>query len=801
MKKIFLFILLMNCYALSQQITVKEETTLQPLELVTIYAADLNVSAITDANGNADISRFKKSSSIRFSLLGFEPLDISYQEIAEKNFLVFLEQTPITLGQVLVAANKWDQDRSEIPMKIESIGAQEIKFQNSQTTADMLMHSGTVYIQKSQLGGGSPMIRGFAANRLLIVVDGVRMNNAIFRSGNLQNVIALDPNALENVEVILGPGSVIYGSDALGGVMNFSTLTPRLSTGNVMLGVSALTRYSSAANERTGHLDFSFSPNKNWGFLSSISYTKFGDLVMGSNGPDEYLRNVYQDRINGKDTVLQNHDPEKQINSGYDQINLMQKIRYKPASNGWEFNYGFHYSTSSDVPRYDRLIQPKNSGLRSAQWYYGPQKWMMNQLSAISSQSNSIYDLFKGTAAYQNFEESRNDRRFGREALNHRIEKVNAFSLNLDFLKELNSTSQLFYGAEVVLNKISSTSESENILTGAKEKISTRYPDGSTWNSFGAYLTYKNEINPALIFQSGLRFSSIQIKSEFDTTFFPLPFTDAQLNTSAINGSAGLVWHPQSDLQINLNLSTGFRAPNIDDIGKVFDSEPGAVVFPNPNLKPEYAYSAELGFIKLFSNIIKLNVTGFYTFLDNALIRRDFILNGADSIFYDGSLSRVQAIQNASQANIYGVEFGLDIRLSKGFRLSSNFNYQNGEEEDDTGNIVPLRHSAPWFGITSIIYSADRFKADLYAVYNGEVKAEDMPPSESSEVFLYALDENGNPYSPAWHTLNLKMTYSLLDNLHLNFGVENITDLRYRPFSSGITASGRNFIGSIRVDL
>ena len=117
--------------------------------------------------------------------------------------------------------------------------------------------SGEVFIQKSQMGGGSPMIRGFSTNRILIVVDGVRMNNAIYRSGNLQNVISIDASTIENTEVIFGPGSVIYGSDAVGGVMSFNTILPRLSSvdeweysGNIM------SRLSSANKEKTGHFDF-----------------------------------------------------------------------------------------------------------------------------------------------------------------------------------------------------------------------------------------------------------------------------------------------------------------------------------------------------------------------------------------------------------------------------------------------------------------------------------------------------------------------------------------------------------------
>ena len=128
---------------------------------------------------------------------------------------------------------------------------QDVQFQNPQTTADLLSNSGEVFIQKSQQGGGSPMIRGFATNRVLIAVDEVRMNNAIFRSGNLQNVISIDPFAVENTEVLFGPGSVIYGSDAIGGVMSFTTLAPKFSDSSKVLISGCLLYTSPSPRDRT----------------------------------------------------------------------------------------------------------------------------------------------------------------------------------------------------------------------------------------------------------------------------------------------------------------------------------------------------------------------------------------------------------------------------------------------------------------------------------------------------------------------------------------------------------------------
>ena len=145
------------------------------------------------------------------------------------SFQITLEDAGLSLDEIVVSATRWTQNKHDVPEKITTISTKQVALQNPQTAADLVGISDEVFIQKSQQGGGSPMIRGFATNRLLYTVDGVRMNTAIFRSGNLQNVISLDPFAIENTEVLFGPSSVIYGSDAIGGIMSFKTLTPQLS--------------------------------------------------------------------------------------------------------------------------------------------------------------------------------------------------------------------------------------------------------------------------------------------------------------------------------------------------------------------------------------------------------------------------------------------------------------------------------------------------------------------------------------------------------------------------------------------
>jgi hemoglobin/transferrin/lactoferrin receptor protein len=783
----------------AQVITIRDQETLRPLELVTLASEDPNASAITDPQGQADITPFKDADSIEIRRVGYQAITTSFSQLKMDGFLLYLIPAIVTLDQIVISATRWSQPKKEIPARITSISPGEIILENPQTTADLLGLSGEVFIQKSQQGGGSPMIRGFATNRLLIVVDGVRMNTAIFRSGNLQNVISLDPFLMERTEVLFGPGSVMYGSDAIAGVMNFNTLTPSMSAdGKPFLFATAVARTSSVNSEFTRHMDVNTGWGK-WASLTSISSFWYNDLVMGRNGPADYLNKFFVSHRHDSDIVIRNSHPGIQIPTSYKQTNLMQKVRYRPAEN-WDMTYGIHYSTTSNIPRYDRLIRLRDTLPRSAEWYYGPQVWMMNNLSITHSGTAVLYDELIVRLAHQFFRESRVDRDLYDTERRIRVEKVNAWSANVDLKKILKEKHKLFYGLEIVYDDVQSTGTNEDISTKVTVPGPSRYPQAG-WTSLAAYLTWQYQVAEKLLLQSGARYNHFMLNALFDTTFYPFPFTRTKINDGALTGSLGLVYHPSEAWSLDINLSTGFRSPNVDDMGKVFDSEPGSVIVPNPRLGAEYAWNAEAGLTRFIGDWLRIDITGYYTLLDHALVRRDFTMNGLDSIVYDGELSRVLAVQNAARAVVRGAEAALEIRLPAGFGLISHFNYQKGEEELDDGSTSPLRHAAPWFGVTHIQYTAQRLKLDLYAVYNGEVTNENLPPEEQGKAYMYAADKNGNPYSPSWYTLNLKAMYQLAGQLSLIVGMENITSQRYRPYSSGLTGPGRNLIFSLRLSL
>lgn len=795
------FFLLVSLYSQSQNLKVLNKVTKEPIFGVAVYNADKSKSVVTNFRGEASLDQFSDTETIYFKHLSHVLKFLLKSQIDPSN-KVYLVSNTQGLEEIVISASNFGQNKKDIPQKIVSLDAKNIEFTNPQTSADLLENTGQVYVQKSQLGGGSPMIRGFSTNRLLITVDGVRMNNAIFRGGNLQNVISIDPFSIRNTEVVLGSGSVIYGSDAIGGVMSFYSKKPKLSyTDSLMFNTNAVVRYASVSNERTGHFDFNLGYKK-WGFVSSVSYTDFDDLKMGSHGPDDYLRPEFAFTNTNGDEIIKNSDPQVQKYSGYNQLNLMQKAHFEPYED-LSFNLGLFYTTTSNIPRYDRLVRYRNGTLRSAEWNYGPQQWFMSnlQVTKLSSRSN-MYDKIKATIAYQNFQESRRDRDFQSSIRSIREEAVDAYSFNLGLEKRVSPKLEFSYGGEYVYNRVKSIGFEENILDNTQIASVSRYPNGSSWQSAALYSSIKFKPNLKFVFQSGLRYNYIVSEADFteNNAFLNLPFDSAENESEALTATAGVSWSPNPTIQWKLNASSAFRAPNIDDVGKVFDSEPGSVVVPNDNLRPEYAYSGELGLKLNLNEKLVLEMSTYYTYLDNALVRRDYTLNGETEIMYDGELSNVQAIQNASKAWIYGFEVGLRMPITNQLDLTSQYSVIGGTESEGTVE-VPIRHVAPNFGNTHLVWTSNNLKLDFFANYNSSLSFYQLAPSEIEKDYIYALDENGNPYSPSWYTINFRSQYQINSSTTLTASLENITDQRYKTYSSGIAAPGRNLILSLKYSL
>jgi len=716
--------------------------------------------------------------------------------------IFYLVPSILKLNEIVVSANKFYEYKKDLPRQIYSINQKEISFQNRQNTADLLENSGAVFVQKSQQGGGSPVLRGFESNRVLLVIDGIRMNNAIYRGGHLQNVLRIDQNTLNRTEVLFGGGSVIYGSDALGGVLYFETLKPKLNS----IENNAFYRFGNVNNESTFHYHVNLGFKK-WAHLLSFTNSNFNDLRQGTNkesidGDSIYQRNYYAGRINNRDTMLKNSDPSLQIGSAYSQYNLMYKLLFA-ANKKNNHVLTFQLSNTGNVPRFDRLNQWKGTkNYRSAEWYYGPELHFLTSYNLNKFVKSNLADNYKLTLAFQYIEESRFDRNWQEVYLNKRSEYVHVTSLNLDIIKSIkqnkNSIHEIRYGIDGQYNYVASNAHDENIKNGGITMIPTRYPDGgSNMVYMAVFVSHSWEIGKKFIVSDGLRLNYINLKSNFNNkTFFPFLNNSIVQNNTALNGNLGLVFNPNKSIKIYSNLSSAFRAPNVDDLSKVFDSKAGeAIIIPNANLKPENTINYELGFSAIAITKIKLEGVLFFTDIKNAIVVKESTLNGQDSAFYNGIYTKIYSNQNAQQAYIYGYNMQLSIDLWKTVMLYSSLNYTYGRTITNNTE-TPLDHIPPMFGKSAISFNKNKLNTEISLVYNGWKYLNDFNISGEDNA-MYATPKG----SPAWYIINLKAQYTLGKKFktQLQAGIDNITDIQYRVFSSGVSAGGRNIWVGIRI--
>jgi hemoglobin/transferrin/lactoferrin receptor protein len=788
-------LLLMVFFSLNlhgQRFRVLSDNSRDPVANVAIFNTTRERVAITDSMGFSGPLPFLPEDTVVFQHPSYNTVIFPYTAIMDKK-VIRLSKRNILFDEFVISASKTRESKQLLPYKVSVLQEKELRNSPSQTSADLLMETGNIIVQKTQAGGGSPILRGFEANKILLVVDGVRLNNAIYRSGHLQNSITIDHAILNRTEVIFGPSSLIYGSDALGGVIHYYTRDPELAeNGKRNISGEAYVQHSTANRGKVGHINFN-AGGKKAGSLTSITYKDLGNIRIGS------VRNLFygdwgktmhyiKREEDGADSMYVNQNDNIQLHTAYKQIDLLQKFKYSQSEFiDWIMNV--QYSTSSNINRSDFLNEYSSSGyLKYAEHYYGPQNRLLASVKNVNRNDNSFFSNATSIFAYQLIDEERVSRRFNSNDKLSQLERVNVLSLNIDLLKIWDANRRMNYGFDLIYNNVGSGASYENIITREKRPAQTRYPSGGS-NTFSgsAYASYKKIYSDKLVLNGGLRYNYSLLQSVFNNP--SLAFDTTTINNGALTGSLSLVYHPAGEWQLNAILSSGYRNPNVDDYGKI-RAKDDYIIIPNPDIKPEYTYNAELGGSRVIEGFLRMDVVGYYTLVTNAIVRTDFTLNGQDSMFYDGSIYKISANYNASLAHIYGASVNVISDFYNNIVMKASLNLTGGRNLTDN---VPLGHIPPVFGRVSITYDYKKLMLDSYIYYNGWKFADTFSP--------YGEDNEGEATMfgfPAWWTLNLNTSYRLNDYLTVRFGIENILDQFYKPFASGVSAPGRNFIFTLQ---
>ena len=811
---LFLFFFLVTGFCFSQKIKIIDKHTGKSIRNVTVYNEESTINLSSDNEGFVDVSVFKKNENILFSHISYEPQKIKKTILQKQKMVVFLNKQSAQLDEIVLSVFKKSEKTNRIAEQIAVVSSKEIQKISPQTSADLLATIPGIKVQKSQFGGGSPVIRGMESNRVLLVVDGVRMNNAIYRKGHLQSSISVAPNMLDKTEVVFGPSSVLYGSDALGGVIHYYTKTPKLSAEEEVKS-QFFSRFSSVNQEITSHVsaELRFS---NWASLTSISFSDFGDLQSGSrrsHGFKDWGKVFYysENRYgNYTENPTVNPRPEVLKNTGYHQTDFLQKF-FIPLSKNTDLKINLQYSTSSNIPRFDRLIEFKNNSLKFAEWNYGPQNRFLLSSQFLIHPNKKWLESGSITGAYQQIKESRIQRKFGSLDRSFREELVNVFSVNGDFSVSLTQDKKrvLSYGFEFTYNDVISKSFGKTLqvsngqINGSSSgfKVQSRYPDGgSNYLSSSAYIAYRQDLNSKTTLNTGLRFTNTTLHALWlDQTFIHLPETNITAVNSAVTATIGYVYRPGKNWQLNSVVSSGFRSPNIDDIGRVREKS-GNISIPNIHVNPEFAYNVEIGLQKYFNDKkFRVGANVYYSLLDN-YIQRDFVYNTDGSkkqVQFDGEFGNAITNQNKGTAYVFGYTLSYLGKISSTINSSGFITYTKGRTYDTK---EPMSSIPPLFGRVEINYKKDKIEFGAALKFNSKKDIEDFNITEGIDnhdltpiVDPNAILDSDKYYgAPSWMTIGLTSNYLLSDTFSIQARLDNIFNEHYIEFASGISAPGRN---------
>ncbi len=757
MKRLILILIVSYSYSLLGQIVIIKDSLLKnPITNATLSVGESGVTS--DKDGMADISFFKKNNVIQISHISYYSKIITKKKI---NKIIYLQPKTNILPEVLLeeTIKKIQSDK----YNIFTINVKETSLLET-SISNLLSSFSSVVSQENQSGGGSLNYRGMEANRLLLIVDDIPLNNAIYRSGHLQSSATINPFFIESISLLSGPASVAYGNGAMGGALIFKTL----KTSNINR-ICLHQQFESSSNSIITNFRANYYKNK-LSHITSFSIKSVGNLKMGGN-----RYHNYKNWGNGSEATNKN----EQLYTNYKQADFIHKSKYSINKNK-NILLNTQYSESSNIYRFDKMNDTKKGFAKYKNWYYGPQIRFLQSVNYSLHDKTIAFDNLKTSLAFQNIKESRHTQKLEEQFINNRMENVKISDFNMDFKKQIQKI-KIAYGGGGRHQKVSSNASlsNNNIIF----YNSTRYPDnGSTIIDFFAYSQINIQLNRKLDLLIGGRWNDNRLVAKFENPTFS--FEDIKNNNTSFIKSALILFKPRVNITINASYYGGFRNPNIDDIGKVFSKDDINLVVPNINLEPEYANNFELTFDYVL-NPIELQIQLFKTSINNAINREYGSINGSDSMIYDGELMRIQMNKNIEEANINGVGFSTKFIATERILITGSCNYLKGTTKDKR----PLAHIPPFNAKISFNYQIKQHKFNFYTHYNARKIEENYDDAGIDNLVEATADGN-----PSWYTTNIVYINKIDENISFTFSIKNILDAHYKTFGSGLSSSGRNYI-------
>ena len=648
------------------------------------------------------------------------------------------------LDSIQVTATRVDEAASEVPPAITLIDINDVERQVVLTVADYFHGETGTYVQQTGPGQGNVIIRGLKGSEILHLVDGFRLNNAFFRNAPNQHLALVDPLNVERVEAVRGPMSTLYGSDAMGGVIQFLTPEPRFAGTQWQNEVVLRTRWSSA--DESSHSRAAFQGGRDgFGVSAGISYQDVNDL-----------------RIGGGRTLPF---------TGYTQHSGDFKLLFAPAD-GHELTFSTQYSKQPRTPRHDTLVpgfgqtHPDN-----AEFLYMPQERRFGQMRYRYTNPLSIADSIDLHFGYQKIVDDRTSREFG--SANREIEQnaSTLWGLTGVAVKSLGERHRLSYGVEVYEDTVDSFRERLNVNSGVISARPSRYPDGSTMDSIAVFVTDDWRFTERFELLAGARYSRFDIR---------LPAVingiGVELEPDDVTGHLGFAYELGGGLRLVGNAGRGFRAPNVFDLGTFGDRPSNRFNIPNPDLKPETVNNFDLG-LKYAADDLEFETFAYRSHYRDKITS---VLTGEQT---ESGRDIVQS-RNATRLVLWGIESGMRWRASESLGVRASLTWTRGDEEF-AGDDYPADRIPPLFGRFGLTWSPNaRWDFEGWTLF--AAKQDRLSPRDATDARI-------NPDGTAgWATLNGRAGWQVNDRLRMQLLLENISDRRYREHGSGLDEPGRN---------
>jgi outer membrane receptor protein involved in Fe transport len=669
-----------------------------------------------------------------------------------------LEEAPETRGHeiVITSGARRDEPVFDSPRAVSVVDRVNLLERASRTTPEALLEEGGVFVQQTNHGGGAPIIRGQFGNRILLLVDGIRLNNSSFRQGTNQYLNTIDPLAIDRLEVVRGPGSALYGSDAIGGLINILTERPRLTNEGAYGGVRAV----SASMDRSAQLGMRMGwAGDDFGVLASASYRRFGDL-RGGDGYDQPF-------------------------TGYEQWSgtAAGTIEVRP---GQQLTVSVQGDAQSGVPRTDRSF-PLDFRLFSAQErQLGYARYNVARMGPFRQAA--------ATVSYGRQRELQTRYRVGRDSREE--DDVAVATLGVQLSGELDVAGPLVTGAELYVDRFAMDAAS-GPLSGAltADPTALRYPEGVGQLTTAVFAHHELLLAPQWKLLSELRLGAIRIRLPTDDRLMQL-FPDESLPVLAAATdvvpvyAAGVHarWEATPWAAVSVGTMLGFRAPNIDDYARSGAEGPGYQL-PSRSLDPERALSGELG-VKLVPGSAEISATYAYTVIDDAIARKVTSLGDITTI--DGL--RILQSANTDSARYHSVELAAKAPIWQRLAAFGTFTWTRGEQRTSdpvamTTTTKPTAKTPPPFGTLGLRWNAA-----------GRWFGEGLVRYAFDQERLSELDR-GDPRicpdvpgecrgTPGWAVFVARAGARIGSHLRVTLALENLTDASYRYHASGIQGAG-----------